>query len=54
MPKILFSYKGSETIIQCNEEEKMKDIIKRYINKTLNEDNIYFIYNGIIINNVEI
>ena len=50
MSKIIFSYKGSETTIQCNEDEKMKNIIKRYINKTKTEDNIYFIYNGMTIN----
>ena len=50
MSKIIFSYNGLETIIQCNEEEKMKEIIKRYLNKIKVEENIYFIYNGIMVN----
>ena len=49
MSKIIFSYNGLETIIQCNEEEKMKEIIKRYKNKIKVEESIYFIYNGILI-----
>ena len=50
MSKIIFSYNGLETIIQCNEEEKMEEIIKRYKNKIKVEENIYFIYNGIMLN----
>ena len=50
MSKIIFSYNGLETIIQCNEQEKMKEIIKRYKSKINTEENIYFIYNGIILN----
>ena len=50
MFNIKFSYNSLETIIQCNEKEEMKYIIKRYINELKIEDNIYFIYNGIIIN----
>ena len=28
MSKIIFSYNGLETIIQCNEKEKMEEIIR--------------------------
>ena len=34
MAKAIFSYKGTETEIQCNINEKMKEIIKRYETKT--------------------
>ena len=42
-----FNYNGIKTIIQCNLDNKIKDICKNYLNK-INEDknNIYFSYNG--------
>ena len=47
MNEVIFDYKGSKTIIQCNENEKMKDICNRFISKILvNKENIYFSYNG--------
>ena len=47
MAEILFNYKGIETIIQCNINDKMKDIINRFISKIKNNNkNLYFIYNG--------
>ena len=49
---INFNYKGQEVKIQCKKNENMNQIFKRYtskINKDIN--NIYFIYNGNIINN---
>ena len=49
MAEIIFNYKGIETFIQSNINEKMKDIINKNISKN-NNKNIYFIYNGNIIN----
>ena len=47
MAKAIFSYKGNETEIQCNINEKIKDIIKRYETKSGNDiSNVFFIYNG--------
>ena len=47
MAKAIFSYKGIETEIQCNINDKIKDIIKRYETKTGNDiSNLFFIYNG--------
>ena len=50
MSIVSFFYKGSETIVQCQENEKMKDICNKFVNKT-NQDinNLYFMYNGEII-----
>jgi len=33
MVEVIFNYDGIETIIQCNKDEKMKDIIKRFLIK---------------------
>ena len=47
MVEVLFNYNGIETIIQCNINDKMKDIINKYIIKTeKNNNNIYYLYNG--------
>ena len=51
MAKVIFSYKGTETEIQCNINDKIKDIIKRYVIKVgLDISKVYFIYNGNKIN----
>ena len=51
MAKVIFTYNGNETIIQCNIDEKMKDICQRFAKKLQIEiDKIYFIYNGSKIN----
>ena len=50
MSIVSFSYKGSETIIQCQENEKMKDICNKFVNKAKQDiNNLYFMYNGDII-----
>ena len=50
-----FNYKGQEVKIQCKKNENMNDIFKRYTNKIKKDiNNIYFIYNGNIINNNKI
>ena len=46
-----FIYKGNPTIIQCSLEDKMKNICQKFTTKTqLNINNLYFLYNGNIIN----
>ena len=47
MAKVIFNYKGIETEIQCNLNDKFKDILKRYTNKRgIDISKVYFIYNG--------
>ena len=33
MVEVIFNYKGIETLIQCNINDKMKDIINKFIIK---------------------
>ena len=49
MAEIIFIYGGKETIIQCNINDKMKEIIKKYISK-IDKNNLLFLYNGQRIN----
>jgi len=47
MINAIFTFKGNNTIIQCNKEDKMKDICYKYANKIGIDINlIYFLYNG--------
>ena len=51
MAKVIFSYKGTETEIQCNINDKIKDIYKKYETKIGKDiSKLYFIYNGNKIN----
>ena len=51
MAKIVFSYKGIQRGIQCNINDKIKDIIKRYETKIGKDiSKLFFIYNGNKIN----
>ncbi len=51
MNKVEFEYYSVKTIIQCNAEDKMKDIINKFLNKIgKKKKNIYFLYNGQIMN----
>ena len=51
MSKVEFNYRGINTIILCQENEKMEDICKRYTNKSsIDINNVYFLYNGNKIN----
>ena len=51
MVKVKFNYNGKFTIIKCNKNNKMKDIINKYIYvKGMVNENILFIYNGNKIN----
>ena len=47
MAKVIFNYKGIETEIQCNINDKIKDIFKKYETKIGKDiSKLYFIYNG--------
>ena len=47
----IFSYNGIDTIIQAHADDKMEDIINKYIQKAgIEKDNIIFMYNGVQIN----
>jgi len=37
MTKVIFNYKGIEAEIQCNINEKLKDIFTKYANKEVME-----------------
>ena len=51
MVEIEFNYNNRINIIQCNKNEKRKDIFNRFINKIgIDGNNIYYIYSGNIIN----
>ena len=50
MASIEFIYKGHNTIILCNINDKIKDIINKYITKTsINKNSVIFLYSGNII-----
>ena len=52
MATINFTYNGISTTIQCNKDEKMRDIFDKYVSKTnLDINKIQFLYGGNIINN---
>jgi len=52
MCEIIFTYKGLDTLIQCQNEEKVKEVINRYIQKIgIDINSIYSIYGGSIVNN---
>ena len=43
MSKIIFNYEGVYTTVACEENEKMKEICKKYGNKVLIDiNNLYF------------
>jgi len=51
MAEIEFNYKGNKTIIQCNPNDKIKDIIKKFCTKIENDkDKMCFLYAGNRIN----
>jgi len=52
MIKAIFNYNGILTEIQCNINEKIKNIFKKYVNKIgIDISKLYFIYNGNKVNN---
>ena len=51
MNKVNFNFNETTYIIQCNSEDKMKDIITKFLNKSgMSKNNLGFIYSGQIIN----
>jgi len=53
MAEIIFNYEGNNTIIKCNINDKMKDIINRFlikIGKNENDNNLNYKYGANIIN----
>ena len=47
MNQVEFKYKGLSSIIQCNENEKLKNICQQFCNKTkINKNNVFFSYDG--------
>ena len=44
MTQVEFSYNGVSTIVQCNLNEKMKDIFQKFKRKHKQEIKIYFIH----------
>ena len=47
MYQVEFKYNGINTIIQCDQDEKMKDIVTNFANKIQrNKNKIYFSYDG--------
>ena len=52
MLEVIFNYEGINTIVQSNINDKMKDIINKFLIKIdKKENNLYYLYNGNIINN---
>ena len=51
MVEVVFNYEGIDTTIQCNLDDKMKDVIDKFLVKINgNEINLCFLYNGNRIN----
>ena len=52
MTKIEFVYKGINTLIQCNPNEQMKNVIEKFITKAeiKNPNSVYYLYKGEKIN----
>ena len=51
MAKAIFNYEGINTIIQCGIDDKMEDIIKKFLIKIQRkDDNNTYLYNGASIN----
>ena len=51
MAEIEFNFEGNITIIQCNINDRMEDIINLFLIRTNNNQNFYYLYNGSRINN---
>ena len=51
MSEIQFNYAGNSINIQCNSDEKIEEIINKFISKVgKKKENLYFIYSGGILN----
>ena len=53
MAEVIFNYEGINTKIQCDENEKIEEIIKKILIKINNSqnNNLVYLYNGQKINN---
>ena len=50
MAQVNFNYNGIKTVIQCQKDDKMKDIFKRLLTKTnIDINKVYFLYGEIVI-----
>ena len=50
-PQVIFNYEGTNTKIQCNINDKIKDIINKFLTKIgNNENNLFYLYNGTQVN----
>ena len=51
MASVIYDYNGKKIKIQCNYQDKLKEINSRFASKSgININDIYFIYNGNIVN----
>ena len=51
MAEIIFLYEGQYIKVQCNKNEKMKDIINKFIIKAqIDNNSVYYLYKGNKIN----
>ena len=51
MLKVIFNYKGTETLIQCKIDERIEEVLNKYKSKIEIEiDKVYYLYNGNKIN----
>ena len=51
MAEVEFIYKGTNIIIHCNKNDKMKEICEKFINKAqIDKSSIFYLYNGDKIN----
>ena len=47
MCEVVFSYQGQRYLIQCNQNDTLKEIIQKFITKSsLEKEKIYFLYSG--------
>ena len=55
MAEVVFDYNGNKVTIQCQKNEKMKDIFQRFTNKiNIKSNQIFYIYAGNNIVNYEL
>ena len=47
MGKVIFNYEGNNSAIQCSINDKLKDIIDKFLKKREQKENVlYYLYNG--------
>ena len=51
MNKVDFTYNDDKYFVQCNNKDKMKNIISKFLSKVnIDRNNLAFLYNGQMIN----